>query len=187
MQECHPNRRIKQFTLLGCALLWLLTGCVHPISKQMRESVDPTVSLSQLFENPDAQSGKKVILGGDIVETRNLPGKTEIEVVQKPVDSFGYVEGGDATLGRFIFVRPGYLEAEVYEKGRQVIGAGRIVGGQDGKLGEADYRYPVIEAEELHLEEEYEYGPYYDPFYPHYYHPFYRHPFSRFSRYPYYW
>ncbi len=179
-------------SILSCGTRWwvvwalLLAGCVHPLSKQARDSVDPTISLPQLFENPESQSGKRVILGGEIVETRNLPDKSEIEVVQKPVDSFGTIEGGDATLGRFLFVKPGYLEGEVFAKGRKVIGAGRIAGGQTGKLGEADYTYPVIEADELHLEEEYQYPPYYyDPFYPpFYYHPFHRHPFWG---HPFYW
>ncbi|GJL79888.1 MAG: hypothetical protein NPINA01_28770 [Nitrospinaceae bacterium] len=155
----------------------------------MRESLDPLVSASGLFESPDNYVGKKVMLGGDIVETRNFPDKSEIEVVQKEIDSTGNVSGKDSTLGRFIFLRPGYLESEIYFKGRQIIGAGRVVGSQMGKIGDREYRFPVIEAEELRLAELYnQYPYYYDPYYPSYYYPFY-HPFynHHHHRHPFFW
>jgi outer membrane lipoprotein len=149
------------------------TGCTHPISKNLRASLDPTVSIPVLFASPDSYIGKKVMMGGNIVETRNSPENTEIEVVQKPVDSFGNLDEGDMTTGRFIFRRPGYLEPEIYKNGRDVIGAGVIVGVLTGKIGERDYLFPIIEPEELSLLPEYpdppRYPYYYDPFYPYSY------------------
>ena len=146
-------------------------GCTHyPISDNIRASLDPTVSVAGLFESPDAYIGKRVMMGGNIVQTRNLPDQSEIEVVQKSIDSYGNLDTGDATLGRFIFRRPGYLESEVYAKGRDIIGAGVIVGSQSGKIGDRDYQFPVIEPEEMNLIQQYRNYPYYnDPFYPYYY------------------
>jgi outer membrane lipoprotein len=152
-------------------------GCTHPISKNVRTSLDPGVSVSGLFESPDAYIGKRVMLGGNIVQTRNSPDQSEIEVVQKSIDSYGNLDRGDATLGRFIFRRRGYLESEVYEKGRDVIGAGVIVGSKSGKIGDRDYLFPVIEPEELNLLKKYQNAPY--PYYsPYFYDPFY-YPFNR--------
>ncbi len=168
-------------TLISLTLL-LCIGCAHPISKGLRENVDPGVSVSQLLQAPETYVGKKVLLGGTIVETRNLPEETEIEVVQKSVDSFGYVATGDETMGRFIFRQPGYLESEVYAKDREIVGAGKVVESKLGKVGDREYRFPVIEAEELHLQEEYTSYPYYR--YPYYYDPFYSPFYSPF--YPYY-
>ncbi|NIQ03209.1 MAG: hypothetical protein GWM98_24815, partial [Nitrospinaceae bacterium] len=54
------------------ALLLLCGGCAHAISESLRQSVDPHLLFSQLSENPEAYVGKKVMLGGTIVETRNL-------------------------------------------------------------------------------------------------------------------
>lgn len=154
-------------------------GCAHPISEKTRATLDPSVSVSGLFESPDAYIGKKVMLGGNIVQTRNAQDQSEIEVVQKSLDSYGNLDTGDATLGRFIFRHRGYLESEVYTKGRDVIGAGVIVGSQSGKIGDRDYQFPVIEPEELNLKQQYPdypyYPYYYDPFYPYYYGYPYRH------------
>ena len=148
-------------TFMGCAQ--------HPISEAMRASLDPGVSISGLFESPDAYTGKKVMLAGNIVKTRNFPDKTEIEVVQKNTDSSGRLDRGDATMGRFIFRQRGYLESEVYSEGRDIIGAGIVVGSQSGKIGSHDYLFPVIEPEELHLLPKYTYNPYYyGPYYPYY-------------------
>jgi len=177
-------------TVISLILLTCI-GCAHPISKGLRESLDPGVSQARLFEDPDAYSGKKVMLGGTIVQTRNYPDTTEIEVVQKGIDAFGYLESGDATMGRFIFRQPGYLESEVYAKDREIVGAGKVVGSKLGKVGDREYRYPVIQAEEVQLSEPYPRYPYYsdpffyDPFYP--YHPRYYPYYPYYRRHPYFW
>jgi outer membrane lipoprotein len=163
-------------------------ACAHPISKGMRETLDPQVSMSGLFESSDSYVGKRVMLGGTIVETRNFPEKSEIEVVQKELDSTGRVSRKDATMGRFIFRQWGYLESEIYSKGRDVIGAGKVVGSQLGKIGDREYQFPVVEAEELHLKEVYPQSPYYyDPYYPYYYDPFYYPSQRYFYRRPYFY
>jgi outer membrane lipoprotein len=157
-------------------ILLTFMGCAHPISENTRNNLDSSVSVSGLFESPDTYIGKRVMMGGNIVKTRNFPDKSEIEVVQKSLGSYGNVDTGDATLGRFIFRQRGYLESEVYAKGRDIVGAGVIVGSQTGKIGDRDYQFPVIEPEELRLLEEYPdypyYPYYYDPFYPSYYYGF---------------
>ncbi len=162
----------------------IFMGCVHPISDQMRATLDPGVSVIGLFESPEVYVGRKVMLAGSIVQTRNFPDRSEIEVVQKAIDSYGNLDTGDATLGRFIFRHRGYLESEVYSKGRNIIGAGVVVGSQSGKIGERDYLFAVIEPEELNLFPEYPDTPYYyDPFYPYYFYGFgyghhhHRHPY----------
>ena len=178
--------RMNPARILIPLLFLTLAACAHPISKDLRQNLDPSVSVSGLFESPDNYVGKRVMLGGDIVETRNSPNQTEIEVVQKSIDYQGYVSTGNKTQGRFIFRQPGYLESEIYSNGREIIGAGRVVGSHLGKIGDREYRFPVIEAEQLHLQEPVSpYPYYYDPFYPYYpyYSPFRYHR----HRYPYYW
>lgn len=160
--------------ILISSILLMILACASPISQGMRESLDPGISLPSLFASPDAYIGKKVMVGGTIVKTRNFPEKSEIEVVQKDIDFSGNVSAKDETIGRFIFRRQGYLESEVYSKGREIIGAGRVLGSQPGKIGDREYRFPVIEAEELHLKKAYsQYPYYYGPYYPYYFYPYY--------------
>ena len=65
-----------------------LLGCTHPISPTFRKDLDSTLTFEQIIENPKKFIGKKILLGGTIVETRVLNVGTEIEVVQKQIDSF---------------------------------------------------------------------------------------------------
>ena len=170
-----------------CLAFFILHGCAHPISRGLRQSVDKDVSLSQIFSNPENLTGKRVMLGGKIVETRNLQNRTEIEVIQQFLDMDGYPSKGDKTLGRFVFSQPGYLEPEIYSKGRSITGAGIVRGSKKGKVGNRDYAYPVIESEELHLWDEYYDRPhYYDPNYSYFYGSFF-YPYSYGPYFPYYY
>lgn len=187
---------MKLIRLIWLLLLPLLTGCVHPISEGLRNQVDPALSINQILQSPNTYVGKKIVLGGMIVKTRNLEKVTEIEVVEKKLDSFGYPSFYDETRGRFLFRKQGYLEAEIFAKGRMVTGGGTLVKTKSGKIGEVEYEFPVIEAEELKLWDAsssgygyppYGYGPYWSRMGPYPYHPNYPYRFFRPYFYPYYW
>ena len=187
---------MKRIRWIWILFLTLLAGCAHPISTGLRDQVDPALSLRQILQSPNTYLGKKVVLGGMIVETRNLEHVTEIEVVEKRLDFLGYPSYGDESQGRLIFRAQGFLESEIYSKGRMVTGGGTLVETKKGKIGEVEYEFPVIEVEELKLWDApspgygyppYAYGPYWGswrayPYYPYYpyrlYGPYY---------YPYYW
>ncbi len=170
---------MKQFyqTLILFFFIGLL-GCAHPISPTLRKDLDPTLTFEQITENPEKFIGKKILLGGTIVETRVLNVGTEIEVVQKKINSSGYPEASDQSGGRFIFVKKSFLEPEIYSKGRGITGVGKIKGTTMGKVGERPYKFPVIEAEDLVLREDIErkpyfYPPYWDPWFtPNQYRPY---------------
>lgn len=172
-------------TALTLALCFLIiNGCAYPISENLRRETEPVVAFSQVIQSPEAYIGKKVIFGGTIVKTTNFPDTAEIEVVQKELDTYGHPARGDATGGRFIFTKPGYVEPEIYAKGREITGAGKVVGSKAGKVDDREYRYPVIEVEELHL---WDIKERYYPDYPYWGYPYYPYyPYSAW-RHPYYW
>jgi starvation-inducible outer membrane lipoprotein len=70
---------------------------------------------------------------------------------------------GNKTGGRFIFFNKGFLEPEIYSKGRGITGMGKIKGTQISKVGERPYEFPVIDAEELKLLDKVERNPYFYP------------------------
>ena len=189
---------MKQIRLYALASLLLLVGCAHPISKEFRNQVDPALSFNQILLSPGTHVGKKVVLGGMIVKTHNRENVTEIEVVEKDLDCFGYPSYGDTSRGRFLFRKQGYLEAEIYAKGRMITGGGTVVATKSGKIDDVEYEFPVIAVEELKLWDApgYGYPPYgYGPYIPGWgiysYYPVYPYPYpNRFRRlypYPYYW
>jgi starvation-inducible outer membrane lipoprotein len=54
----------------------LSTGCGHALSSGVRQQIDTTLSLAQLRAAPEAYKDRIVMLGGELVSTRNLAAGT---------------------------------------------------------------------------------------------------------------
>ena len=128
-----------------------IAGCRHTISLPVRQQAEPRLLFSELRQNPDAFDGRTVIIGGDVLSTRNMAQHTFIEVLQKPLDALEVPIITDQTEGRFMARCDGYLDPAVYDKGRQITIAGRVLGSHMGKVGDAQYVYPLISCIEIHL------------------------------------
>lgn len=150
-------------------LFYILSGCAHVISKDLRASSDPSLTFNQVRQNPDAFKGKVVMLGGEIIETMNLKdGSTQIEVFQRPLGWRGEPRRTAPSEGRFLILSDRYLDPYLYRTGRKMTVGGEILGGKTKPLGEMDYRYPLLSARQIYLWPEYAYDPspyyyYYDP------------------------
>ena len=145
--------RVKSAAGLWAALcsLAVLAGCTPVISPQLMEQVDRTLDYRAVAADPAGARGKTVLLGGTIVQAVPRPGLTEIEVVQKALDSSGAPRLTDRSEGRFLVVSERFLDPAVYSPGRDITVAGEVEAPQTRRIGEVDYRYPVIRAIELHL------------------------------------
>ena len=138
-------------TSMLCTLVLLLNACAPVISPQLMEQVDRNLTYGSLTSRPDEAKGKIVLLGGTIVQTVPKPEETEIEVVQKQVNSSGEPYLTDKSEGRYLVVVKRFLDPAIYRSGRDITVAGEVQGSAVRRLGEIDYRYPVIAALELHL------------------------------------
>jgi len=163
------SNRVLSFIVIAC--LFLLAGCAHVISKDIRVKVDPSLTFEKVIQNPIAYKGKTVVWGGEIVETLNQKNETtEIEVFQIPLDSNDAPKVSNGSEGRFLILVNKYLDPYLYRKGRRITVAGEILWEKILPLGEMDYRYPVISSKQIYLWEEYYYPPYpYSYPYPYYY------------------
>ena len=132
-------------------IIVVFVGCAHPVSHEIRKGIDPDIKFETLVENPNPFLGKRVLFGGVIVVARNLEHVTELKILQKNLESYGNLEAGDYSGGRFLFFSKGYLEPEIYASGRELIGVGKVAGQKSGKVGDYSYNFPIIEVEELHL------------------------------------
>jgi outer membrane lipoprotein len=137
--------------ILAAAALLLLAGCAHVISKELLQEVDTSISFAQLSKEPEAYTGKTVLVGGDVIETQTLPDKTLIVVLQRPLDHWGEPASGDVSEGRFIILTRGFLDPAIYSPGRKLTVAGTVAGKEVRPLGEIEYTYPIIEKRELYL------------------------------------
>jgi outer membrane lipoprotein len=95
--------------------------------------------------------GQTVLWGGIIIDSKNLAQGTRLEILAYPLDSHHKPRTADQPIGRFLATRDSYLETVDYAPGRLVTLTGTLTGTQQGKIGDADYRYPNVAITALHL------------------------------------
>lgn len=167
----------------GCVIFFatLLAFSCSVISRQARKDGSVSLPFEILLKDPGKSKGNTIILGGYILETRNLPDKTIIIVLQSPLQFRDEPGSRDDSKGRFMVTHKGFLDPEIYSKDRKITVAGIIVGLTSEPVDQDTYTYVTLQSREIYLWPVYDsnqYRPYhYDPFYPYpYYH-----------RHPYYW
>lgn len=126
------------------ALSLLLGGCAATPESCPRPTGNQGLTPTLAVEHGGA-IGRTVTWGGTLVDSRNLRDATELEVLAFPLDACGRPRTSQVPLGRFIVRRPGYLETADLGPGREITASGRIVAINKGHIGEADYRFPVVE------------------------------------------
>jgi outer membrane lipoprotein len=128
-----------------------MPACTPAISPRIMQQVDRALTYGVLSGDPAAYQGKMVLLGGVIVQTTPKGGVTEIEVVQKELTSSGEPLITDKSAGRFLVVADGFLDPAIYKPDRRLTVAGEVLPPEVRRLGDVDYRYPVLAARDLHL------------------------------------
>jgi len=176
---------MKPLRCLALGLVVLaLAGC-GVISREVRREAVPLRNFAELREDPQRFFGEVVILGGEIIEVRNRPDETTLLVLERPLGQGQRPRTDASSGGRFMVRFSGYLDPVLFAAGRSVTVAGKVQGDQTEAVGEAPYRYVVLEGVEIHLWEKPSSPPYpswypYDPWYPWWYDP-------RFGHRPWWW
>jgi outer membrane lipoprotein len=159
------------------ATVLALSGCVSVFPEEKLAGVDRSLTLAALRSDPDRFVQQRVVLAGEVIETRPRIGSTEIEVLSRPLsdrDAPGFTDQSD---GRFLLVAPDFLDPAVYGPGRRISVVGTVTGSQERSLGQAPYRYVVVAIDQLYLwPSAYPYragSPWLDPLARPYYWPYY--------------
>jgi len=171
---------IPSLSLLLFLTLMILGGCASTPSGEFQKQVGPPIPFKELLQKGEAYRGRKVILGGHILETENEPQATLITLLQAPLDSRNQPRARDLSEGRFLVRVQEFMDPEIYSKGRKLTVGGMVSGVLEQPLGNRVYPYPVIEAVEFHLwPKERRYPRSYEPTYPHWwYYPWHRYPYA---------
>ncbi|MDY6987386.1 MAG: Slp family lipoprotein [Thermodesulfobacteriota bacterium] len=184
-QQAAGDALVYAVPLLGISFLLLLaisglTGCASTPSRQFQHQAGPPIPFQELLEKGDAYRGRKVILGGHILETENEPQATIITLLQAPLDSRNKPRARDLSEGRFLVRVQEFLDPEIYSRGRELTVGGMVSGVLEQPLGNRVYPYPVIEAAEFHLwPKERRYPRSYEPIHPYWwYYPWHRYPYA---------
>ena len=161
----------KKIALWGVLVPLVFLGGCSVVPREVRKEADLTVSFRELQRNPDAYSGRRVLLGGEILQVDNLKEETELQVLQKPLGRRDVPIELDSSEGRFLITHSGYLDPAIYRAGRYITVVGEVIGARMLKIGEAEQQAPVIRSTFLRMFSEPRrtyYSGYYDPYYPDY-------------------
>lgn len=132
---------VLALTVLGCASTADLNTT----------GIDKTLTAQFARHDIKAATGKRVLWGGMIMGTKNLPEKTEIEVLAFPLDDRNQPNAQATATVRFLVEQKGYLEPIDYARGRWLTLTGTVLGARAGKVGDAPYDFPVVQADGLYL------------------------------------
>jgi len=173
-------------------VLALLVGCAtYQVPSEIGEPPIPDLALSDVQAAPASHVGQAVRWGGKILEVRNRPQVTEIEVLATALGLGGAPSTEGAGLGRFIAEIPGFLDPAEYPRDRRLTVAGRVAGAQTRSVGDYPYSYPVVAVAQYRLWAPPAPEPYWHR-YPYYGPPFYPWGWGSpwypwYPRWPYYW
>jgi len=144
---------MKTVVLLFCYIMFL-QGCVYPISKNLVEKTDKTITFEMLQRDPDLYKGRLVILGGSIAVINDLAEGSLIYINQAPLDYWGRPIRTNGATGQFLVYTPVYIDPDIYTPGSEITVAGEIEGTSlklPGNTELTKHTYPVLVSKELKL------------------------------------
>ncbi|OGI43664.1 MAG: hypothetical protein A2150_02245 [Candidatus Muproteobacteria bacterium RBG_16_64_11] len=112
--------------------------------------VDHTLTPGMAAADAGAR-GRQVQWGGVIVAASNLKDSTQLEVLAYPLTDGGAPDPQREALGRFLVLRPGYLETADFAPGRAVTAVGAILETRRLRIGDGEHTVPVLSAGQLRL------------------------------------
>ena len=131
------------------------SGCASPPIKltQPPSSLSVAQVRATLTENetPQISVDDQVLWGGVILKAENLTDATQVEILGYPLDRHQRPLPSKNAQGRFIARYGGFVEPLDFPIGRSVTVLGSLVEPLSGKVGEANYVYPVVSVDQSHL------------------------------------
>src|SRR5690606_12703316 len=143
--------RALGFAAVLCVTMLQLGGCGSVLSRTTMDQVDPYVSPEAVLNNPKPFIGQTILVGGTILSAETLQEGTFIEVLTHPTDRRGEPELNEPAVGRFLLLHPGYLDTLIYQEGRRIVAAGRIIGERRMENDETSRAFPLLTPLEVKL------------------------------------
>lgn len=157
-----------------------LSACSSVPEKLRATDNQPLISFEEVKGQVNANIGLSARWGGVIAKVENLPEKTMIEVVNLELTASTRPKPSQETLGRFRIYYSGLLDPVIYKQGKTITAIGIITESEQGKIGEHDYQFPVLNADNVYLWKDIKrvdvnvnHSPFwYTPFFHPYYNPY---------------
>ena len=132
--------------LLLLILTAVVAGC-SSLPPNTRLEGDRNLTPKMVVGDIETYRETAVVWGGIITKLDNYAESSEIQILAYPSLESGRPNVSKPPEGRFIAISNEYLEAHDYRRGREVSLSGKIIGIRAGKIGEADYNFPVLSIE----------------------------------------
>lgn len=103
------------------------------------------VSFLHMMQDPSAHIGKMVKVGGVVLSAKRLVNRTEVIVLQIPLDSDSVPEWDRTkSKGRFIATQQIFLDPATLPEGTRVTMIGEVTGQASVRVDEEEKVYPVL-------------------------------------------
>jgi outer membrane lipoprotein len=140
---------MTKYLLISCVLF--LTACSSvPKKLELPENTN-SVDFSKAQSPETNLIGQKARWGGVIASIKNNADNTMLEIVNFPLSGNLRPKQGDETLGRFKVYFNGLLDPVIYKAGRSITAVGTVSELENGKIGEHEYSFPVLNDASVHL------------------------------------
>jgi len=139
----------KLMLLISLSVFVVGCGSKYPAPIDLMVSSDSNVK--QIQQGVATDRGVTIRWGGVIANVNNLENDTWIEVVQLPLKSSGRPTDTDISPGRFLVKVEGFIDPAIYAAGREFTVVGILSGMTDGKVGDFDYKFPVVASQGYYL------------------------------------
>lgn len=165
---------IRNVTLTAAVAL-ALGGCATVPAPIAGDNFSPVTPQQAVAQNA---GGQKVRWGGEIIHVEPRADVTCFEVLARELWADARPNRRDHSEGRFIACGKGFYDPAVYTKGRDLTVTGTLNGTEQHKVGEYNYTFPQVNADQVYLWPQRDYaagyypgwGPY-DPFWGSYWGP----------------
>ncbi len=153
--QTKPGRRFFSMIhwrwIIALCFLALIPGCSPGLSSQARSGVTYRGAFTYIQQDPSAHVGETVLLGGRILDIRTSEERSEIMVLQMPLDHWNSPIDEDRSEGRFLVFMERFLDPVIYNKGKLMSLVGVVRGSEIRAIDQYEYSFPTIDAIEIKL------------------------------------
>lgn len=134
--------------LVGLATGLSLVGCAgNPPQPDATLAAQPTPA--QVARSDKLPADTRLTWGGVVQTVRNLSDRTRLEVLSYPLSVNRQPITSLPPSGRFMLEMRGFLEPHDFPQGTAITAQGHLSRVLDGRVGQATYRFPLLEGERL--------------------------------------
>lgn len=142
------NVRLNPRLVLLAASIGLLTACATQ-PQPLQGAFNPITPADAAAND---STGATVRWGGRVVEVEPQANRTCFVMISTRLGGSGRPYwANDDIGGRFLACRAGFYDPALFEKNREVTFTGRISGYENRRIGQYDYRFPMVDADVVYL------------------------------------